>query len=222
MTKVVPFNPLEKRNLGASVAEAMLAGPCLPLSVLTKFNGAGIYAIYYSGGFPAYAPVSSRNQNGKFNAPIYVGKAVPEGARQGLLVSTHDDSVALQTRLNDHRKSIQAVEAYALATGLPNLKLADFHCRYLIVEDIWIPLGESLLIAKFTPLWNQFLDGFGNHQPGKGRHEGARPRWDMVHPGRNWAEKHPARPESVSEILRDVANHLASIAYPNSAHMSGK
>lgn len=221
MTKVIPFNPLEKRNLGASVAEAMLATPCLPLGNLGKFNGAGIYAIYYCGDFPAYGPISARNQDGKFTAPIYVGKAVPEGARQGLLVSSLDLSVSLQNRLNDHRKSIQAVEAYAKTTGIDNLKIEDFFCRYLIVDDIWIPLGESLLISRFAPLWNQFLDGFGNHAPGKGRYEGAKPRWDMVHPGRKWADKHPARQESVQEILRDVSNHLASISYPNSAHMNG-
>ena len=221
MTKIVPFNPLEKRNLGASVAEAMLSTEAHPLGVLSRFNGAGIYAIYYSGDFPAYAPIAARNREGKFTAPIYVGKAVPEGARQGLLVSAQGASVALNTRLADHRKSIQAVEAYAQATNTQNVRLEDFHCRYLIVDDIWIPLGESLLIARFSPLWNQFLDGFGNHQPGKGRHQGMRPRWDMVHPGRKWAERHPPRLESVQEILQDVSNHLASISYPNSAHMIG-
>jgi hypothetical protein len=26
------------------------------------------------------------------------------------------------------------------------------------VDDIWIPLGESLLIEMFSPLWNKVLD----------------------------------------------------------------
>ena len=34
-------------------------------------------------------------------------------------------------------------------------------------------LGESLLIAKFAPIWNKLIDGFGNHDPDKGRY-GAR------------------------------------------------
>ena len=30
-----------------------------------------------------------------------------------------------------------------------NLDVDDFECRYLIVDDIWIPLGETLLIGRF-------------------------------------------------------------------------
>ena len=29
----------------------------------------------------------------------------------------------------------------------PGLRLKDFNCQYLVVEDIFIPLGESLMIA---------------------------------------------------------------------------
>ena len=47
-----------------------------------------------------------------------------------------------------------------------NLDLTDFRCRFLVVEVIWIPLGESLLIEKLSPLWNETIDGFGNHDPG--------------------------------------------------------
>lgn len=219
MSNVIPFNPLEKRNLGASVAEALLATPVHPLGELMKFNGAGIYAIYYTGSLPAYEAIAARNREGKFGAPIYVGKAVPEGARQGMTVSTQEETTSLKKRLSDHAKSIQAVEAHAVANGVAGLKLQDFFCRYLIVDDIWIPLGESLLVAKYNPLWNQFLDGFGNHAPGKGRYNGVKPRWDTLHPGRKWADKHPARPESVEEILRDVANHLASVSFPDSQHV---
>ena len=52
--KIIPFNPLDKKNLGASVAEAMLGSPIHPLGGLSSFEGAGIYAIYYTGDFPAY------------------------------------------------------------------------------------------------------------------------------------------------------------------------
>jgi len=33
------------------------------------------------------------------------------------------------------------------------------------------------------------LDGFGNHDPGKGRYEQAKSDWDIIHPGRVWAER---------------------------------
>jgi hypothetical protein len=86
----------------------------------------------------------------------------------------------------------------------------DFVCRYLAVDDIWIPLGELLMIARFSPVWNTIVDGFGNHTPGKGRFEGARPRWDVLHPGRPWAKKCKDRGETVADIVRDVETYLRS------------
>jgi hypothetical protein len=67
------------------------------------------------------------------------------------------------------------------------------------------------MIAKFSPLWNSLLDGFGNHDPGRGRHQGLRPRWDVVHPGRPWAINCQERAEALADILRDVENYLANI-----------
>jgi len=47
--EIIPFNPLDKTNLGASVADALLARPAMPLGELAEFQGAGVYAIYYGG-----------------------------------------------------------------------------------------------------------------------------------------------------------------------------
>ena len=207
---VIPFNPLDKKNLGASVAEAMLEQPVRPLGDIPSFFGVGIYAIYYTGPFEGYAPLAYRNRDNRFTAPIYVGKAIPDGARKGGGVGESVNSRALSARLRDHMKSIAQAQ---------NLNLEDFFCRYLIVDDIWIPLGESLLIAKFTPLWNAVVDGFGNHDPGKGRHNGLCPKWDVLHPGRPWAEKCAQRPESATDIGREVAEFFRAIAFPASHHI---
>ncbi|WP_181299121.1 Eco29kI family restriction endonuclease [Pseudomonas sp. Q2-TVG4-2] len=196
--KVIPFNPLDKKNLGASVAEALLTKEIHPLGDLPAFEGAGIYAIYYSGDFPAYAQVSQLNRDGRFMLPIYVGKAVPPGARMGANLEVPAGKV-LQKRLKEHADSIRAAE---------NINIEDFHCRFLVVDDIWIPLGESLIIARFTPVWNSLIDGFGNHNPGKGRHAGMRPRWDVLHPGREWAMRLVERPESQEQIAQDAETYL--------------
>jgi hypothetical protein len=82
-SNVVPFNPLDKRHLGESVGQAMLRQPVTLLGNLEIFIGAGIYAIYYTGSFSGYEPISKCNRNKQFNAPIHVGKAVPKGARKG-------------------------------------------------------------------------------------------------------------------------------------------
>lgn len=209
--KIIPFNPLDKTNLGASVAEAMLEQAPTPLGELKPFYGVGIYAIYYTGEFQAYKSLAERNRDGRFGAPIYVGKAVPKGARKGGdLGDKASKSKALFDRLREHAESVE------VAT---NLDIKDFYCRFLVVDDIWIPLGESLLIAKFTPVWNSLVDGFGNHDPGKGRYEGLCPRWDVLHPGRDWAVKCKQRPEKQGDIIRDVENFFMTISFPASHHI---
>lgn len=204
---IIPFNPLDKKNLGASVAEAMLAGKVYPLGDLPEFTGAGIYAIYYRGRFPSYKEIAKRNTNSKCTAPIYVGKAVPAGARKGGGAANGAIGKPLLNRLVEHAETIHAVS---------NLDIDDFLCRFLVVDDIWIPLGESLLIARFSPVWNAVLDGFGNHDPGKGRYTGMRPRWDVLHPGRDWAKKCGERPETPGEIARDVETYLRNSSFPAS------
>lgn len=185
---LVPFNPLDKRNLAESVTDAMLSRPVEHLPP-EPFVGAGIYAIYYTGGFPLYSKIVTRNSHGKFKQPIYVGKAVPAGARKGGLGLGEDPGLALYNRLCDHAKSIASAS---------NLECEQFFCRYLAVDDIWIPLAEALLIERFSPLWNQILDGFGNHDPGKGRYNQQRSLWDTLHPGREWAER--LQPNSIGQL----------------------
>jgi len=200
-----PYNPLDRKNLGASVAEALLGRRPKLLGELEPFSGAGIYAIYYTGKFSAYDAIVKRNIGDRFEAPIYVGKAVPQGARKGGSDVDLLATKALYNRLCEHAESVEATS---------NLDIKDFYCRFLVVDDIWIPLAESLLITKFAPVWNTIIDGFGNHDPGKGRYEGMRPRWDVLHPGREWAIKCKERPETAAQIIADVGEHLRSKPIP--------
>ena len=165
-----PFNPLDKRHLGESVASAMLQSQIHNLPP-EKFKGAGIYAIYYIGDFDAYRNLAQANRDNQFSRPIYVGKAVPPGARKGGFGLGGDPGTALYKRLTEHFESVKAAE---------NLNESDFFCRYLVVDDIWIPLAESLLIEKFQPVWNRVLDGFGNHDPGSGRYAQQKSPWDEL------------------------------------------
>ena len=174
-----PFNPLDKKHLGESVAEAMLEGPVHALPP-EPFIGAGIYAIYYIGDFDPSTQMAESPPTDQLQWPLYVGTAVPPGARKEGFGLGADPGTALFKRLSEHYESVSAAQ---------NLNQNDFYCRYLVVDDIWIPLAESLLIERFQPVWNRVLDGFGNHDPGKGRYEQQRSPWDEVHPGRVWAEK---------------------------------
>lgn len=176
------FNPLDKKQLAASVGEALLTSQLHPLPPVSRFSGAGVYAIYYFGDSPIYRTLTSLNAavQCEVPTPIYVGKAVPTGARKGEVEFDATVGSALYSRLREHAESIRQAN---------NLDVADFKCRYLVVDDIWIPLGESLLIRKFRPLWNVTIDGFGNHNPGAGRHRQQRSPWDVLHPGRTWVDR---------------------------------
>lgn len=198
MKDEVPFNPLDKRNLGKSVAEALLKQPVCPLPP-DSFEGAGIYAIYYVGNFPAYKSIAALNKGARFEVPIYVGKAVPQGARKGGLGLDAPAGTVLFRRLLDHAKSIAEAE---------NLQSKDFWCRHLVTDDIWIPLGESLLIEQFRPIWNQVIDGFGNHDPGSGRYNQQCSPWDVLHPGRGWALKCKPNKLSLDALHERIAVFL--------------
>lgn len=198
MHDVEPFNPLDKANLAKSIGNALSETKALPLSELEKFEGSGVYSLYYLGDFYAYEPLAKVNVVTPI-APIYVGKAVTKGARKGGFINEDPGGTALFNRLSDHAKSISQA---------CNLKVDDFLIKYLVVDDLWIPLGESLLISDHSPVWNVVVEGFGNHDPGKGRHAGARPPWDMLHPGRPWAERLAPNSVDAQRIGNDALQYL--------------
>jgi len=200
-----PYNPLHKRNLGESVAKALLTEPVVVLPP-DRFIGAGIYAIYYTGTFEAYQEIAKYNRDEKFLWPIYVGKAVPAGARKGGFGLDADPGEVLYKRLSEHAASIQQAE---------NLNLRDFSCRYLVVDDIWIPLAESLLIEKFYPVWNMKIDGFGNHDPGAGRRNQKKSSWDVLHPGRPWADLLKDPNYDWGEIHENASDYIATVEQTN-------
>jgi hypothetical protein len=128
-------------------------------------------------------------------------KAIPTGGRKGNVdPEVSSKGTALFSRLEEHRKSIEQAS---------NLDIRDFSCRYLVVDDIWIPLGESLLIQRHRPIWNSAIDGFGNHDPGAGRIMGARPSWDALHPGRKWAERCAPSKLNESQIREHIRKYWA-------------
>lgn len=194
---VVPFNPLDKKVLGAAIAEVLLTTPVRSLSEDFQHRGAGIYALYYRGAHAVYAKLSEQNQK-KVVWPIYVGQALPSGGRRGLAVV--EDDWRLRQRLRDHRKSI----------GGTDLQVEDFCFRALVMDDAFIRLGETSLIAIYRPVWNSWLDGFGNHAPGGRRSSSKRSRWDTLHGGRAHAVEHENREETRDHIIQEIMGDLAT------------
>lgn len=194
------FDPLDYENLGASIARALDDQPVQPLVALPKFDGAGIYALYYTGDHPAYVELARANREEAGAWAIYVGKAEAENARKGDPEQANKPVGAkLFSRIEKHRKSIEAAT---------NLNADDFQVRALTVAPTWVPLAEVVAIRMHNPVWNVIVDGLGNHDPGAGRYGGLRPRWDTLHPGRAWAPKLVERAETPANIMQDVAQYL--------------
>lgn len=200
MTEESPYNPLDKLRLGESVADALASRPVLNLPPARQFTGAGIYAIYYKGPFAPYLPIARKNIPDRWTTPIYVGKAIPPGARKGGTSLGEEPCTALYKRLCEHTESIKLAE---------NLNIADFRVRYLVVDDIWIPLGENMVIEKHSPLWNCLIDGFGNHDPGKGRYGQKKSSWDVLHPGRTWANRLKNNDKTENQLIEMIRQAVA-------------
>ncbi|MFQ5794237.1 MAG: Eco29kI family restriction endonuclease [Candidatus Bipolaricaulia bacterium] len=196
------FNPLgeeEREKLERRILEALNNCPGHPLPPDESFPGAGIYALYYFGSFDLYSRLAERNARGQYNVPIYAGKANLKGVRTARGSTTRQ--TPLYNRLREHARSIN--EAV-------NLNVDDFGCKYLVLEQTWVSLGEQILIRQFSPIWNTVVEGFGIHTPGRGRAGQQRSQWDTLHPGREWVEKLKLPPNAMGEeeIRRRVHEHL--------------
>lgn len=135
--------------------------------------------------------------------PIYVGKAVPKGARKGGADFGAGSGSAIYSRLKQHARSIDQVASLAVE---------DFRCRFLVTAPVWIKLAENVIIGEYRPVWNAVVDGFGNHDPGKRRAPQHRSKWDTLHPGRIWAEKLGQSPVGATAIEEEVRQFLATNA----------
>lgn len=182
------YNPLSVDELGRNMARALMEYPADVLPPSGSFVGAGVYTLHYSGTFPVYAGVG-------VDVPIYVGKADPPGRRQG---RTQASTPVLYRRLQEHAESIEAAS---------NLDLPDFRCRWLVLDPVWVGLTEQVLIAQYQPMWNVVVEGFGNHDPGGGRRNQRRSRWDTLHPGREWASNLRDRGETVADVIAAIEAH---------------
>jgi len=180
--------------------------PVHPIPVPKRFHGTGIYALYCIAKSGIYSRFNLVNRTA-FHMPIYVGKAVPKGWRQARqLTSINTQSYELNNRINEHSRNIDLAE---------NLDRSDFFCRFMILENKesdLIGTVEAALIRKYQPIWNTMIDGFGNHDPGKGRYAQAKSDWDVCHPGRPWAIKCQGIHGAEEELLQSIENFMAKLS----------
>jgi Eco29kI restriction endonuclease len=189
------FDPSNPKVVGRFVALALVAQDRHPLAEIPKSYGSGVYAIYYTGTFPAYQSISGTE------TPIYVGQAAPaiSNARTPI-----DQGAKLSARLNDHRKNISKASS--------SLDLGDFEFRSLVVQSGWETAAEDYLIHLFRPVWNNetnILYGLGKHGDSAVTRANKRSPWDTLHPGRVWAAASTEDAKSISQINGELAAHFA-------------
>jgi len=190
------FDPANPNVVGRFVALALVAQERLPLRAFDRFYGSGVYAIYYTGDFDLYAPISATE------TPIYVGKADP---KVSTAITPADQGDKLSGRLLEHKKSIETAT---------NLTIDDFECRALVVQSGWQTAAEDYLISVFNPIWNnetKILFGIGKHGDSANTRKNKRSPWDVLHPGRPWAMKTTTLSSTEPEIRRSAAAHFAAI-----------
>lgn len=71
-------------------------------------------------------------------------------------------------------------------------------------------MAEASAISLYRPLWNTLIDGFGNHDPGSGRYNQMRSRWDTLHPRRAWADRLQPNAFSSEQIAQEANAWLAA------------
>lgn len=188
MSESNEFDPLAVENVGVTLAVELLERPLTKMPPEMPFAGAGVYALYYSGDHAAYSTLRALD-DGKFKYPVYIGKAAGESAKQGFNPNGNSER-KLYGRIVEHSRSIDAVE---------NLNLADFRCRYLVLNDAYIALAESVMIRMFRPPWNGM--SFGSKVVGKNRMTGKPGLWDSLHPGRGGRPAGLEQAESAATLI---------------------
>ncbi len=212
------FDPSNPKVIGRFIALALVAQSRQPLAEITSFYGSGVYAIYYTGDFKLYKPISSTE------TPIYVGQAAPATNTARTPMEQGD---RLARRLAEHAKNI--------ARASSTLKISDFECRALVVQSGHETAAEDYLIHLFRPIWNSetnILFGLGKHGDAAETRANKRSPWDTLHPGREWAasrkledsrtpaqiaaslnahfKAHPAL-RSVDQVLKEFIEELRQI-----------
>lgn len=193
------FDPGNPAVVGRFIALAMIAQPRAALADVGRFYGSGVYAIYYNGDYPAYAPIRG------METPIYVGKADPQA---DTAKTPTEQGEKLAGRIKDHSRNIKKAASA--------LRIEDFEYRALVVQSGWQGAAEDYLIHLFKPVWNNetgICYGLGKHGDDPGTRGNLRSPWDTLHHGRDWAHRDEkmldARPQE--QILDDLARHFATV-----------
>lgn len=201
------FDPTNPHDAAGLLSRRLEAHPREKIGAIQPFYGSGVYALYYSGNHPAYAPLVGTE------IPIYVGKVEPELASA---TTPKLQGTKLYDRLNtDHCRSIRNAEQYASThASVDPILLAEFECRYLVLPSTYAAAVETALINHYQPVWaTAVCKGFGKHGDAATRRSNTRSEWDTLHPGRPWAtsDDNTPNPKSPQQIAAEVIGQVQAV-----------
>jgi hypothetical protein len=161
------FDPLSTGQIANTICATFERQPLVSMvSEIARFDGSGLYALYYRGDSEdLYRELAT------LQIPVYAGQALSSNTATGLRVR---ERFPLHGRLRQHRTSITD-------GGLP---IAEFRFRALLLPDVHADLGENALRVGYQPVWNSILTGFGSNEQGPTTRQSKKTKWDTVHPGR--------------------------------------
>ena len=162
------FDPMSTEHVSRAVCRELERQPLVMFEPeIPRFNGSGLYAIYYQGeSVELYKPLAS------YKIPVYVGQAESHNSATGKGSKARD---RLWKRISGHKRSISDGE----------LPINEFGVRLLLLPDVHANLGENGLRVNYLPAWNTVLHGFGSNEQGSSTRKSARTKWDTVHQGRS-------------------------------------
>lgn len=195
------FDPTAPKTAGRLVAIALLSQQRLPLEKVGQMYGSGCYALYYTGEHPAYRLISGTE------TPIYVGKADPLNNEAE---TPQEQGARLTGRLCDHRRMIMKAEKWA--TENPSrenhpIKINEFEYRRIVVASNAQLVAEQYLIAFFKPIWNKECKvcwGISKHGDAASTRGNSRSPWDVLHPGRAWAQDDSLKNSKEREVILEL------------------
>lgn len=191
---LVVLDPSDPRQMGVLIGNALEDVTPVPLASVGKFYGSGVYALYYSGDFPAYGAIR------KTRVPIYVGKADPD---LPTAKNPREQGARVSSRLSEHAKTIGRAG---------NLDIAEFTCRFLVIQSGFQSAAEEYLIRRYHPVWNKEVKvcpGFGKH--GDTARTELSP-WDVIHSGRAWAAQQESRSgRTAKTVSKAIEAHFRNL-----------
>jgi len=162
------YDPLSTEQISNTICAMFERQPLVSMvHEIPRFDGAGLYALYYRGeSVPLYLPLS------ELQIPVYVGKGAASNSATGAKATAWRP---VYDRLRKHRRSMEEA-------GLP---LREFRFRALLLPDVHANLGENGLRVGYQPVWNHTLTGFGGNEQGSSTRQSKKSKWDTVHDGRS-------------------------------------